>query len=313
MSRLPSLNSLRAFEAVARLGSISLAGGELSVTPGAVSRHIKELENDLGVSVLERDGRGVRLTSDGKRLRNGLYPAFDMINRAVVKARRDPRRRRLLITAVPLFATSWLIHRLHRFAGQTRHVEFVVTDRFNEVALSEADVAIEWGTFDSMTDLIAEQLTHERIFPVCAPSVCPERTLAGATLLHRHSFPNRYDFPDWPTFLSAVGLEGREGIRADLGIRVSGGLIMDAVREGMGVALVNTTIAHDDLKSGRLICPIDESMETRLGYWLLTPESASDRPVVQAFRTWLLNELASSFVEPDAGESPASRTPAHET
>lgn len=313
MSRLPSLNSLRAFEAVARLGSISLAGGELSVTPGAVSRHIKELENDLGVSVLERDGRGVRLTSDGKRLRNGLYPAFDMINRAVMKARRDPRRRRLLITAVPLFATSWLIHRLHRFAGQTRHVEFVVTDRFNEVALSEADVAIEWGTFDSMTDLIAEQLTHERIFPVCAPSVCPERTLAGATLLHRHSFPNRYDFPDWPTFLSAVGLEGREGIRADLGIRVSGGLIMDAVREGMGVALVNTTIAHDDLKSGRLICPIDENMETRLGYWLLTPKSASDRPVVQAFRTWLLNELASSFVEPDAGESPDARTPAHET
>ena len=78
MVRLPSLNALRAFEAVARLGSVSLAGVELSVTPGAVSRHIKELENDLGVTTLERDGRGVRLTVDGKRLRNNLKPAFEM-------------------------------------------------------------------------------------------------------------------------------------------------------------------------------------------------------------------------------------------
>lgn len=303
MARLPSLNALRAFEAVSRLGSVSLAGGELSVTPGAVSRHIKELENDLGVSVLERDGRGVRLTSDGKRLKNGLFPAFEMINRAVLSTRRDPRRKRLLVTVVPLFATSWLIPRLHHFGRQSPQVEIIVTDRFNEASLSETDVAIEWGAFDSQTGFVAERLTHERIFPVCVPSLCPNRTLAGATLLHRHSFPTHYDFPDWTTFLAAVGLEGREGINSTLGISVSGGLIMDAVREGMGVALANTTIAQDDLEAGRLVRPIQESMETGLGYWLLTPKSVVDRPEVRAFRDWLLTELAGSLGQPQGDMS----------
>ena len=94
---LPPLSKLRAFEAAARLGSITGAGEELSVSAGAVSRHIKELEAELGVPVLEREGRGVRLTDDGRSLYSSLQPAFDMIAGAVRQARRDPRRMRLTV------------------------------------------------------------------------------------------------------------------------------------------------------------------------------------------------------------------------
>ena len=299
----PSLNALRAFEAVARLGSISLAGGELSVTPGAISRHIKELESDLGISILERDGRGVRLTADGSHLKKGLYPAFNMINRAVLGMRRDPRRKRLNVAVVPLFAESWLMPRLSRFNRLTPKIDVVVADRFGEATAADVDMVIEWGAFESVADVEAERLTYERVFPVCSPKICPNRTLAGATLVHRHSFPNRYDFPDWPVFLDAVGLDSVEGLDPHAGISVSGGLVMSAVRSGMGVALANTTIAHDDLAAGRLVRPVPHTMETEVGYWLLIPNAVKERSEVKAFRAWLLDELAGSF-DQSAEEEP---------
>ena len=309
MTRLPSLNALRAFEAVARLGSISLAGGELSVTPGAISRHIKELESDLGVSVLERDGRGVRLTGDGSHLKNGLYPAFDMINRAVLRMRRDPRRKRLLVMAVPLFAESWLMPRLKRFNRLAPKIDVILADRFCDSVVADVDMVIEWGAFESVADVEAERLTHERVFPVCSPEICPNRTLAGATLVHRHSFPNRYDFPDWPTFFEAVGLETAEGLYPHAGISVSGGLVMGAARCGMGVALANSTIAHDDLAAGRLVRPVPHSMETEIGYWLLIPRAVKERSEVKAFRAWLLDELAGSFSQSVEEEPDLPRAP----
>ena len=224
-----------------------------------------------------------------------------MINKSVLRIRRDPRRRRLLVVIVPLFATSWLLPRLDRFGRHASKIDVVVADRFGEVAAAEADIAIEWGAFESTTDVTAERLTRESVFPVCSPSVCPNGTLAGAILVHRHGFPNRYDFPDWPTFLLAAGLEGREGIDPHAGMSVTGGMIMHAAREGVGVALANTTIAHDDLEAGRLKRPIDNSMETDIGYWLLTPRAVSDRTEVKAFRAWLMDEIADS-VGPPVGD-----------
>ena len=139
--------------------------------------------------------------------------------------------------------------------------------------------------------MVAERLTRETILPVCAPSVCQDRTLAGATLLHRHSFPHRYDFPDWPTFLAGTGLEGRDGIDPHAGISLSGGLIMDAAVEEAGVALTPATVAHDDLASGRLVRPIDEALKSEFGYWLLTPRTMADVSEVSDFRAWLLDEI----------------------
>ena len=296
MARLPSLNALRAFETVARLGSVSLAGDELSVTPGAVSRHIKELENDLGVTILERDGRGVCLTADGKRLRNNLRPAFEMINSAVLRMRRDPRRKRLLIMVSPLFATNWLIPRLELFSRRAPKVDIVVADRFGveDPAAAGVDIVIEWGIFDNTAEFQAERLTRERVIPVCSRSACPDGNLADATFLHRHGLPKTFDFPDWSAFLAAVGLEELDGIGSHAGSSFSRGLIIDAAREGMGVALVYATVARDDLAAGRLVRPIPESMETDIGYWLLTSRAARDRSEVKAFRAWLLEELAGS-------------------
>ena len=299
-AHLPSLKALRAFNSVARLGSMSLASDELSITPGAVSRHIRELETDLGVAILEREGRGLRLTTEGERLRNDIHPCFDMIDAAVRRICSDTHRRTLLIAAPPVFATNWLIPRLDRFAQQAPMVDVAVSDRFGEcnATLAEADMVIDWGSFDSTTDVVAERLTQEEVFPVCGPSVCPEDGLAGAPLLHRHSIPRGFDFPDWPTYLAVVGRGGLGGIDPHAGLRLGIGLILNAAREGKGVALAITTVSHDDLVSGRLVRPAAEAMEIDSAYWLLTRKAVSDRPEVETFRAWLMDELAGSVGRP---------------
>ena len=196
---------------------------------------------------------------------------------------------------MPVFAESWLMPRLRRFNRLAPKIDIVLADGFHEGTVADVDIVIEWGAFESVADVEAERLTNERVFPVCCPKICPNFTLADATLVHRHNFPNRYDFPDWPVFLQSVGLESVEGLDPHAGTSVSGGLVMHAARSGLGVALANTTIAHDDLVAGRLVRPVPHSMETEVGYWLLIPNAVKERSEVKAFRAWLLDELAGSF------------------
>ena len=298
MSREPSLKSLRAFEAVARLGSVTRAGNELSVTPGAISRRIKELEIDCGISVLERHGRGVRLTPEGSRLKNSLCPAFDMINKAISHMRCNSRRSRLVVSAEPIFAMSWLLPRLNLFRRENPKLEIIITNRFDERTIANPDIIIDWGILEDSAS--SEMLTQELIIPVCSPSVSPNRTLSGITLVHRHEMPKYYCFPDWATFLEAVGVRV---IDPHEGIKVDEGLVLEAAREGIGVILASSTIAYDDLCSGRLVRPIEEAMEWSFGYTLSIDESIRDRTEVGSFRGWLLEEIARSSIAKQPLES----------
>ena len=295
ISSLTPLIKLRAFEAAARLGSISRAGAELSISVSAVSRHIKQLEEDLGAPLLTRDSRGVRLTDQGRRLHRSLEPAFNMITGAVWQARHDPQRTRLTVMTVPLFASTWLLPRVPGFGRVAPEVDLVITDSITEEmpGAGAADIVIDWRNTGAEEGAVAEKLTDEELFPVCAPSAWPEDGgLDRATLLHRHSFPQRYGALDWPTFLAAVD---RQVPHPHSGPRFAPGLLMDAARTGCGVALATTTIAHDDLAAGRLVRPIPDSTATGYGYWLLLSAAAADRPEVRTFCTWLREELAACF------------------
>lgn len=289
-SRLPSLRGLRAFEAVARLGSMTLAAGELAVTPAAISRQIKELELDLGIPVVERHGRGLRLTGEGSNLQESLNSAFSMIHQGVERTRRHPRRKRLLIRTPPVFADCWLMPRFCKFRRRAPKVDSVlVCGLRGEPHKSETDVtiAIEWGTFDNENRRRAVRLTREQIFPACVPEVCPNASIAGATLVHRHDFA---PFPDWPAFMIATGLNSAAKLHLQPGVWVSGGMIMNAARRGMGIALLNTTVAKADLEAGRLVRPIPEAMDSEHSYWMLIPEGMADLPEVREFEEWMLEE-----------------------
>ena len=298
---------MRAFEAVGRLGGVSAAASELNITPGAVSRQVKNLEAYLGAALLGRSGRGVRLTPIGEQLWGELESAFAQIAETVRRARQRQLRSTLRIICPPLLGSTWLIPRLDEFSHRMPDVDVVIHENltYSNAKARDVDMTISWGQFRDSDTFIAEKLTEDEIFPVCSPQLRPTRAtgLAGLTLIHREDVPAFWKWPDWATFLAATGIDG---IDATKGTRITGLLALDAVYRGKGVLLANTTFAHQDLAEGRLIRPIAESMATTCCYWLLTTRAKYDRPEVMAFRTWLLEELADSFGNAESVSAPPS-------
>ena len=294
MRQLPSLKALRAFDAVARLRSVSAAAAELAVTPSAVSRQISNLEEDIGIALVKRDGRRMLLTEDGRRLESGLAEAFTQIVGAVDRLRQSSPANRLRIRVPSMLASAWLVSRLDRFDSLTPDVDVIIIDQAEQIGASvHADMVIDWGRFEDDAGTVVERLTEsEEVFPMCSPDLCPDGSLAGAPLLHLETVGNPWSWPDWPEFLEAVGLDSSG---ADEGPHLAAGLVIDAAIQGKGVMLTNNTMAHDHLAAGRLVRPIGESMATDDSYWLLTARTERHRPEVVAFRNWLVDELAACF------------------
>ena len=302
--RLPSLNAMHAFVTVARLGSVTAAAHALFVTPSAVSRQIRTLERDLGHPLFERDGRGVRITSIGKHLQQGLDPAFAQILETVERLRRSADRETIIVRVPPIFAVTWLVPRLQRFSRLAAPgTNVIVHDILTAKTSPDIALTIEWGRFDD--DPNAEKLADVEFFPVCSPGVAGNGSLAGVTLLHHERLPEGWGWADWPTFLEAAGIAGAD---ADAGPRFSQTLIFEAARDGLGAAITDTVLAHDDLAAGRLVRPIAESMASEDSYWLLIPAHLRGRPDVMAFRSWLQDELAACFGAAGKDAAPRRQT-----
>lgn len=294
MKHLPSLNALRAFDAVARLHSVTAAAAELAVTPSAISRQISNLEDDIGVALLTRNGRGLRLTADGERLESGLADAFDQITGAVERLRMPARGSRLRILVPPVFASAWLIPRLDRFNARHPEIDVILISKDEQLKEpGDADFLIGWGGYEDSATMVAEQLTGpEEVFPVCLPRLCKEGVIDEVPLIDREQPGTGWTWPGWDAFLIAVELTD---VSACSRLCVSPSILLDAVREGRGIMLSNTTVAHDDLAAGRLVRPIPESLVIEESYWLLTSRPERNREEVKDFRNWLLEELHACF------------------
>ena len=288
---LPSLTALRAFHAAARLGSLTAAARELAVTTSAVSRQIKNLEECTGVPLIIRQGRGIRLTEEGRAFSGDLSDAFGQIDEAIDRIRRPVRGERLRITSTPNFASTRLIPRLDRFKARRPEIDVILIDSLDEVGGSTPDqIVIDWGTFEDDATTIAARLTDtEEMFPLCRPDACPGPGLAGATLLEADVVGRKWNWLDWQTFLAEVGLGDVEtGDTYTMNPR----LMFEATRQGKGIMLANTTIAEEEIAAGRFVRPIPESVTVEHSYWILIPRSERESPHIGAFVDWLREELA---------------------
>ncbi len=291
-----SLNLLRSFETAVRKGSIAAAACELRVTPGAVSRQIKSLEVELDTALLTRDHRGVHPTDAGERLQRELQAAFSQIAKTVEGLGKRRPRDRLSIFCPPMFASAWLIPRIDRFGLQS---EVTIEDKWTcgDVSPPSADLSIDYGRPTPAEGFVVEKLTDEEIFPVCSPElgqrIAQGCSLAEVTLLHRKGIPETAHWPGWKSFAAAVKLNS--AFDDMQGLHLSTALILEAARNGKGLLLTNTAVAHDDLASGRLVRPIAGSMQNGCGYWLRVPRSRLRQPGVAAFRAWLQDEVDECF------------------
>ena len=305
--RLPPLNALKAFEAAARHLSVSKAAAELSVSAGAVSHQIRNLEAFLGVQLFHRLNHGLGLTAAGQAALPSMREGFGRLADAVQQMRNGRRQDALRVAAPPSFAAKWLVGRLSRFATGHPDLDIVLSanpDLIDEGLGPEAgngglrvpdpdiDLAIWFGA-GRYPGARVDKLAAVSAVPLCSP-----RLLAGEgglrqpddlrhhTLIHDDTaYAGR---PDWGAWLAALEVRG---VDASRGLRFNhSALALEAAAEGQGVVLSLRLLALADLAAGRLVEPFDFALTLRSAYYIVSPEATADRPDSVAFRSWLLAE-----------------------
>lgn len=294
MSRpLPPLNALRAFEAAARLGSVSRAAAELHVTHGAVSRHIRTLETALGRPLFVRDGRGLALTADGQRLRDLAGDALSTLQTGWAALQRDRRPAAFVLGCPGSLLARWVIPRLEPLATDLPDLKLHLSAQESgfDTALSGLDAALLLGDAPWPAGWDVHPLAPERIGPVVSPRHARFAKLKGASasalsdeaVLHTASRPQA-----WPRWFDANGLDAAT-------LRLGAGFdhltyLLEAAVAGLGVAIAPRELVQADLDSGRLVAPwgfVDTG-----GTWALCAVRGNDDPRIAALASWLRATLA---------------------
>ncbi|MGH1539887.1 MAG: transcriptional regulator GcvA [Arenicella sp.] len=298
MTRLPPLNSLRAFESAGRCLSFSKAADELNVTPGAISQQIRSLEDFLGTALFKRYHRVIVLTDAGQLCLPLVSEGFKCLSEAVQTVKKYEEDASLTITSSASFISKWLIPRLDKFKQKHPDIDvrIDVSNRIVDLAHEDIDLAIRFGR-DEFTDLEATLLFSYSLIPVCSPNLINKGNtlqdlsdIQNYTLLH-----GQYDEmdPSWPDWTMWLATAGAEDVDTSHGIYFNqGDMLLEAAIEGQGIALVGELLAANDIASGRLVQPFKMSMPVDLSYYFVSTVSKSINAKVIAFREWVLEESA---------------------
>jgi LysR family glycine cleavage system transcriptional activator len=290
---LPPLNALRVFAAAARHGSFTRAAAELHVTQTAVSHQMRLLEAHLGLTLFVRLPRQLVLTADGRAYAAELQRAFERIQEATAGLHAHPRREVLAVTSLPSFAARWLVPRLGPFTRAHPNIDLriIATERPLDFSREPVDVGIRFG-YGRYAGLRTEKLMDDVAFPVCSPALVRRRpALRNPADLRRHVLLHDDSTDDWRRWLRTVGASG-DPERGHIFTDAS--MMLQAAGDGQGVALARQALVAGDLASGRLVRLFASSptLPTERAYYLVTSEQTAAFPRVQAFRAWLLDEVA---------------------
>ncbi|MBS0416917.1 MAG: LysR family transcriptional regulator [Proteobacteria bacterium] len=313
LSRVPPLQWVRAFEAAARHESFITAAKELSLSAGAVSRSVKQLEAFLGTGLFVRGVSSVKLTDGARAYAHALAPALRQISVASLEVRTESRHQLLRVSALPALAQCWLVPRLNEF--NQLYPDITVRIAAESVLLDptrdELDVALRCDDAPSHVNPSADctrvDLFAEDLFPVLSPELAqrvrkPE-DLFELTALHDTCWET-----DWATWLTATG--------APLPKRWRGlhftlyAMALDAAIRGQGVLIGHSALIQDELQSGKLIAPFSTRLASKRRYYALTRSArALTSTAVQAFLGWLTAYVESAaFVLPSAKTSNSHAT-----
>ncbi|MHC8314852.1 LysR substrate-binding domain-containing protein [Pseudomonas sp. LB3P31] len=285
MRQLPSLNTLRVFEEVARHRSFSQAALGLNVTQGAVSRQIKQLEDYLGVALFIRTPQGLSLTEAGTTLSPHLSDAFDHIERALQAVRVPNLRQRLRIVAPPTWATRWLSAHLRVFCQRYPDISLSVTNQATHDNLAETDCHIRFG-LEAATHCHSQLLVMERHIAVASPELFIEGQppdLQQFPLLH--ILHNGKRLKVWENWLETMG---REDIDAGQGLEFSTlDQVIHTALAGGGLAVIDRQMIEKELANGSLVPITPVEVIGPYGYWLDVANDKQGLSKVRLFTEWL--------------------------
>jgi DNA-binding transcriptional LysR family regulator len=288
------LLALQAFELAARSGSFKAAAEALHITASAVSHRIAGLERQLGEKLFERGPRGVVLSPAGRQLGAATGRAFGDLARAL--ARQNAGSRRLRVSAVPIFASHWLLPRLGQFLSQHPEIELQVeaSPRMADMEAGLVDVALRYGD-GAWPDVAAEKVMDLRAVPVAAPALARRLRLRAPSDLLRAPLIRVSPFgTSWTDWAAGAGLDPAAFERRrdePKGLQVDGmGAALRAAAHGLGVALVFDPLIDGETRSGALR-RVGPGVPTRGQIWFVCRPRERGLPAIRALRRWLVDEL----------------------
>ncbi len=281
-SRLP-MTGLRAFEASARHLNIRRAAEELSVTAGAVSQQIQQLEAWIGEPLIERRGRGIALTAKGRQLGERLAPLFAQFERVVLECRTPATSNSLRLRLSPTLAIRWLVPNLAEFIGRHPEIEVEVNTTAipDENSLGDFDLAVRIRESPPANeDWI--KLFSDAFTPVCSPTIAaslrkPE-DLENYPRLHSIIRPD-----SWSIWCRYAGFDTDTQAGPKF---ANAALAYQAAADGLGVAIGQLAYIQHDLRTGRLVAPFGIVAHSPSSYYLVWAKHKSALPKISLFRDW---------------------------
>ncbi|QLF68221.1 LysR family transcriptional regulator [Peteryoungia desertarenae] len=287
---LPSLSLLTAFEAAARTGSVTAAARELDLTQSAVSRQIKALEEQLGVTLFYRERQTIRLTVAGDSYAREIREALRRISNASLNLRANPQGGSLNLAILPTFGARWLAPRLGQFLVANPGITINLVTRLSpfDFRLDSIDAAIHFGE-PVWPGAQLTFLMRETTIPACSPSfkaahgIEKPEDMLRVPLLHLTTRPDA-----WEKWLreNRVPFESVHGMLFDQFATAS-----QAAMGGLGVALLPVFLIQEEMRRGELVAAVDREIESDQRYYLAFPKDRAEYPPLVTFRTWLDSAL----------------------
>lgn len=300
-SRLPPLNALRVFHVVMRHRSFRAAADELCVTPQAVSQQVRLLEDALGGELFERKGRAIEPNERAILLAHFVQAGFDELAEGVRRVGKAAVRNRVNVNASPYFATRYLLDRVARFRAAVPDADLRLTTMVElpDFVSDEVDVAIQWG-YGQWKGYEATLLLRDHKVVCCTPDIA--RRISGPQDLARMPLLHPVLSPElWPHVLAHLGVAARQGQND---IRFADAATMRrAALAGLGVGLVSTIDALEDLKLGKLVAPFGMEVMQAMpeaevpGFYLILPKAHRRMKVIAAFCAWIEAETWTEIID----------------
>jgi LysR family glycine cleavage system transcriptional activator len=286
------LNAIRAFEVAARLGSVRKAADELKVTSGAVSRHIKNLEDALGIALFERGNRSLRLTPDAEAFAATIGEAFASITRGAEHLRSAHRQSAIMLTAPDTFLLRWLVPRLQSLedALDGKSIRLTTWTREINPADRSIDVYVGVGPLLDISGMTVLEVAPGTFGPVVSPMLVRGRSPTAEFLWSLPRLDIRWPPDMWTNWAREAGivLPQRETIWYD-----ALSFSVQAAEAGLGVAIGPVPAIWDSLEQGRLLAPL--GMVSRPGRWFLAWRDDRSGRTMNAMARWFQHEMVAGY------------------
>ncbi|MGF1848619.1 LysR family transcriptional regulator [Vibrio lentus] len=301
MTPYPSLpsshNGLKAFEAAARLMSFTLAADELNVTQSAISRQIKQLEDELNASLVIRKHRAIELTEQGHDLYVALRDSYGNIE-SVIASWSEPKQKRIVIKATLSFATRVLISKVRELNERYPDYEIVIVPVIEEdeaINSSEYDLLIFHTRFKKRYDNTPDItfLREEFMAPVCSTSLTNSASLTTQdtdldSILTMPRLHPTLDHHDWKVWLADVEFPPKKPVRNTSFLSLD--LALSACLSGEGVTVTDLLLVLQELQRGFLYCP--KNAKIQHSAWTYFGHQRTHSPVINDLIEWLKSETA---------------------